>query len=591
MSRRGWVLFAAMGVIWGVPYLLIKVAVDELAPSTLVLARTALASLLLLPVALARGRLPEVARAWRPLLAFAVIEIMAPWLLLGVAEQQLSSSLTGLLIAAVPLVGAVLAVVTGSDDRLDGRRLAGLLLGFAGVAALVGFEVGGGDVGAVLALAAGRGLLRRRPADPVPLAVRTCPGLGVITASLAAHGGGLPAGRAGPGAVVLAERRGRAGRHRPRGALHRHRVPGVLRADRRGRPDPVDGHHLRQPGGRRAARRARCWTSRSPSPRPWASSLILAGSVLATRRATPPGRPTSASPRSAWSPSPDRRCRLAQPPDLRRNWRLVTSLLSAGRRRGRRGGPRRGPPCCGPAWPPAPRASCAARRSRPSRASCAVTVSPVLLSWTHPVAPRGRAAPATRVSWATIAGGQPVGVAAAAGAEVMHRASPALRMLPSSTITVGTSAAFSVPRSRRTSSPSPPYAVETAEAGADQAGADPPARTAATARGCRRSSPSRSPGRITKKPWVAAAAPSPCSEISRSAPTLAPNRPRVPTHGPQSSVAVGRPGQPDGRAERLEPALQGQRRPPGERGLGEAAVGRGAGGVARLPDARPRPAG
>ncbi|MDQ1599704.1 MAG: hypothetical protein QOD68_1178, partial [Actinomycetota bacterium] len=64
MSRRGWALFVAMGVIWGVPYLLIKVAVDELAPSTLVLARTVLASLLLLPVAMSRGRLPEVARAW-----------------------------------------------------------------------------------------------------------------------------------------------------------------------------------------------------------------------------------------------------------------------------------------------------------------------------------------------------------------------------------------------------------------------------------------------------------------------------------------------------------------------------------------------
>jgi drug/metabolite transporter (DMT)-like permease len=184
VSRRGWVLFAAMGVIWGIPYLLIKVAVDELAPSTLVLARTALAVVLLLPVAVARGRLPEVARAWRPLLAFAAVEIMAPWLLLGVAEQRLSSSLTGLLLAAVPLVAAVLAVVTRADDRLDGRRLVGLMLGFGGVAALVGFEVGGGDVGAVVAVvvvavcyAVGPLILSRWLAH--------LPGLGVITASLA----------------------------------------------------------------------------------------------------------------------------------------------------------------------------------------------------------------------------------------------------------------------------------------------------------------------------------------------------------------------------------------------------------------------
>jgi drug/metabolite transporter (DMT)-like permease len=184
MTRRGAVLFAAMGVIWGLPYLLIKVAIDELSPSTLVLARTALATVILLPVALARGRLPEVLRSWRPVVAFAVVEIMAPWLLLGVAEQHLSSSLTALLIAGVPLVGAVLAVATRSDDRLDGRRVAGLLLGFAGVAALVGFEVGGGDVGAVIAVAV---VAVCYAVGPLILSrwLSHLPGLGVITLSLA----------------------------------------------------------------------------------------------------------------------------------------------------------------------------------------------------------------------------------------------------------------------------------------------------------------------------------------------------------------------------------------------------------------------
>jgi drug/metabolite transporter (DMT)-like permease len=184
MTRRGAVLFAAMGVIWGIPYLLIKVAVEELTPSTLVLARTALATVILLPVALARGRLPEVLRSWRPVVAFAVVEIMAPWLLLGVAEQHLSSSLTALLIAGVPLVGAVLAVATRSDDRLDRRRVTGLLLGFAGVAALVGFEVGGGDAGAVLAVAV---VAICYAVGPLILSrwLSHLPGLGVITLSLA----------------------------------------------------------------------------------------------------------------------------------------------------------------------------------------------------------------------------------------------------------------------------------------------------------------------------------------------------------------------------------------------------------------------
>ncbi len=123
MTRRGWLLFASLCVIWGIPYLLIRVAVRELTPATLVFGRTALAALLLFrsrPRAASSGRL--LAR-WRPLLAFAGIEIALPWLLLGTAERRLTSSLTGLLLAAVPLIGAVVASATGDDDRIGGRRL------------------------------------------------------------------------------------------------------------------------------------------------------------------------------------------------------------------------------------------------------------------------------------------------------------------------------------------------------------------------------------------------------------------------------------------------------------------------------------
>lgn len=188
MSRRGWVLFLAMGVIWGVPYLLIKIAVEELSPSVLVLGRTLIAGLLLLPLALARGHLRPLLPAWLPILVFAGIEICIPWLLLGVAEQRLSSSLTGLLIAGVPLVGALLAWgggarLVGGDDRPDLGRVVGLLVGLAGVGALVGFEVGSGDLTAVVALgvvavcyAVGPIILTRWLAH--------LPGLGVITVSL-----------------------------------------------------------------------------------------------------------------------------------------------------------------------------------------------------------------------------------------------------------------------------------------------------------------------------------------------------------------------------------------------------------------------
>jgi drug/metabolite transporter (DMT)-like permease len=146
MSRRGWVLFAAMCVIWGIPYLLIKVAVDELSPAMLVFARTAIAALLLLPIAAMRRELRPLLPYWVPLLAFAAIEIALPWLLLGVAEQSISSSLTALLIAGVPLVGAVIARTTGARERLGVQSGVGLLLGLAGVAAIVGLNLEGGPL-------------------------------------------------------------------------------------------------------------------------------------------------------------------------------------------------------------------------------------------------------------------------------------------------------------------------------------------------------------------------------------------------------------------------------------------------------------
>src|SRR2546423_11378531 len=116
VTRRGWVLFAAMAVIWGIPYLLIKIAVGELTPASLVLLRTAIGATLLLPVAAARGWLAPLFPYWRWVLAYTVVEVSLPWFLLSDAERHLSSSLTGLIIAAVPLIGALLQQLTGADD-------------------------------------------------------------------------------------------------------------------------------------------------------------------------------------------------------------------------------------------------------------------------------------------------------------------------------------------------------------------------------------------------------------------------------------------------------------------------------------------
>jgi drug/metabolite transporter (DMT)-like permease len=183
MSRRGWLLFVTMGVIWGVPYLLIKVAVGTLTPASLVFWRTTVAVLLLLlPVALARGQLRPLLPRWRPLLAYTAVEVTVPWLLLSSAEQRLSSSLTGLLIAAVPMVGALLGWLSGGE-RLGLRRILGLVIGLVGVAALVGLDLGGGDTVALIEVA---GVAVGYAVGPFVLArwLSDLPGLGVVSASL-----------------------------------------------------------------------------------------------------------------------------------------------------------------------------------------------------------------------------------------------------------------------------------------------------------------------------------------------------------------------------------------------------------------------
>ncbi len=147
MTARGWLLFSLMGVVWGIPYLLIKVAVDaDLSPSTVVFTRCLLGAAILLPFAIRQGGLPHTIRAhWRPMLAFAVIEIIGPWWTLTDAERHLSSSTAGLLIAGVPIVGLALARFFGSTERLGARRLTGLTLGLAGVAVLTVPHLTGGD--------------------------------------------------------------------------------------------------------------------------------------------------------------------------------------------------------------------------------------------------------------------------------------------------------------------------------------------------------------------------------------------------------------------------------------------------------------
>ena len=155
MTRRGLALFALMSVVWGIPYLLIKVAVHHLTPAVVVEGRTLVGTVLLLPLAVREGRLRPLLQRWRPLAAYTVCELAVPWFLLSNAERRLPSSLSGLLVASVPLISALLATVAGRRRApggaavLDRRGLAGLVIGLGGVAVLLGLDVHGAEMGSV----------------------------------------------------------------------------------------------------------------------------------------------------------------------------------------------------------------------------------------------------------------------------------------------------------------------------------------------------------------------------------------------------------------------------------------------------------
>ena len=171
-----------MSVIWGVPYLLIKVAVGELSPVVVVFLRCLVGAVLLVPWTLARGQLRGALRHWRALLVFTVLEMTGPWLLLSWAEQSLSSSLTGLLVAGVPFVAALAARLAGEEERLSPVRIGGMVLGVVGITVLLGLDVAGAQLGAIAAVA-----LVVLGYATAPLVIsRSLPGVSGVTASAVA---------------------------------------------------------------------------------------------------------------------------------------------------------------------------------------------------------------------------------------------------------------------------------------------------------------------------------------------------------------------------------------------------------------------
>lgn len=150
MSRRGWVLFILTGLLWGVPYLFIKIAVDPeggFSPATVVFLRTAIGAAILIPWAIRQKTLGDAIRGIRYVAPYALLEMIGPWILIGTAEQKISSGLAGLLVASVPIFATIFASLHGDKTVWQFKRIIGIAIGFLGLIFLVGIESikGGAD--------------------------------------------------------------------------------------------------------------------------------------------------------------------------------------------------------------------------------------------------------------------------------------------------------------------------------------------------------------------------------------------------------------------------------------------------------------
>jgi drug/metabolite transporter (DMT)-like permease len=207
MSRRALALFALLSILWGVPYLLIKVAVAEVSVPFLVFARSALGALVLLPFAARQGGFSSLTRHWRALLAFAVVEMVIPWGLIVHGELRLNSSTAGLLVAATPIIAVCLGRFGRHPEPVGAGRLAGLLLGLAGVATLAAPHLRGDLISVIEILLAAAcyavgSMIAARwlgdvPAVPMTVACLALAALAYAAPALRAWPAGWPSAHAG----------------------------------------------------------------------------------------------------------------------------------------------------------------------------------------------------------------------------------------------------------------------------------------------------------------------------------------------------------------------------------------------------------
>src|SRR3954465_11110547 len=180
MSSRHWTLLVGLASLWGASYLFIKIGLEDLPPGAVVFARTLLAAAVLLPFAAHTGALGGLRENARTIALLAAVQVAGPFLLISAGEQDISSSLAGILVASAPIFTALLAIKLDDAERVHGWNLVGVAVGILGVALLLGLDTGGGTgalVGGVFVVVAGLGyalggfILKQRLSGAAPVGI------------------------------------------------------------------------------------------------------------------------------------------------------------------------------------------------------------------------------------------------------------------------------------------------------------------------------------------------------------------------------------------------------------------------------------
>lgn len=215
MTRRSWTLLVALAAIWGASYLLIKIGGRDLSPPMIAFGRIAFGAAVLVPLALRAGAMRDLGGLWSVIVVVAIAQVAAPFLLIALGEEEISSSLAGILVGSAPIFTALLAIFFAQEERSQGPQLLGVMIGLGGLILLLGLDVGGSGpelLGGLAVVLAGLGyaiaglLAKRRLGRVAPLGIAAIV-LGVSTVlSLPAAMLTLPDGMpgAGPVAAIIA---------------------------------------------------------------------------------------------------------------------------------------------------------------------------------------------------------------------------------------------------------------------------------------------------------------------------------------------------------------------------------------------------